>query len=245
MPDLVWAALVVFGGYVVLGLTGFGSALVMVPLLAWQWPLPHVVALTLLLDLPACLLHGVLNLKQVRWSEIRQLLPGMLLGSGAGLWLTQVLEPRWPLLMLGVYVFAMGLSQMRQLAVQPRHFPAYTTALAGGVTGLVEMMFGSAGPVLMTWLRWRVSNVMHIRATAPALIVCSAFVVLGQMAMAGNLTDAHLWHHWLWLVCAALLGTVIGDRMAQRVPKILLARFIAVLLMASGLTLVKRFLISD
>ena len=56
MPDLTWAALVVFGGYVVLGLTGFGSALVIVPLLTWQWPLSHVVALTLLLDLPACLL---------------------------------------------------------------------------------------------------------------------------------------------------------------------------------------------
>lgn len=51
MPDLTWAALVVFGGYVVLGLTGFGSALVIVPLLTWQWPLSHVVALTLLLDL--------------------------------------------------------------------------------------------------------------------------------------------------------------------------------------------------
>lgn len=75
MPELAWAASVVFGGYVVLGLTGFGSALVIVPLLSWHWPLPHVVALALLLDLPACLLHGALNLKQVRWAEIRQCCP--------------------------------------------------------------------------------------------------------------------------------------------------------------------------
>ena len=34
---------VVLLGYTVLGLTGFGSALVIVPLLAWQWPLPEVV----------------------------------------------------------------------------------------------------------------------------------------------------------------------------------------------------------
>ena len=40
---------VVLLGYTVLGLTGFGSALVIVPLLAWQWPLPEVVALTLLM----------------------------------------------------------------------------------------------------------------------------------------------------------------------------------------------------
>lgn len=66
LPDLAWPAMVVFVGYVMLGLTGFGSALVIVPLLAWQWPLTYVVALTLLLDLPACVLHGGLNLKHVQ-----------------------------------------------------------------------------------------------------------------------------------------------------------------------------------
>lgn len=241
MPDLAWAALVVFGGYVVLGLTGFGSALVIVPLLTWQWPLPHVVALTLLLDLPACMLHSILNLKQVRWGEIKRMLPGMLLGSAAGLWLMHVLEPRWPLLMLGVYVSFMGMDQLRRTDLQPRNFPMFASALAGGVAGAVEMMFGSAGPVLMTWLRLRVSNVMHLRATAPALIVCSAFVVLGEMAVAEKLENPELWHHWLWLISAALLGTAAGDRMASRVPKVWLTRVMATVLMISGLFLVKRF----
>ena len=245
MPDWTWAAMVVFSGYVVLGLTGFGSALVIVPLLAWQWPLPHVVALTLLLDLPACLLHGALNFRHVRWPEIRRLLPGMLLGSAAGLWLMHVLEPRWPLLMLGLYVCWMGLRQMRPSALQAASLPACAPTFAGVLAGLVEMMFGSAGPVLMTWLRWRVSNVMHMRATAPALIVCSAFIVLGQMAVTGHLSDTDLWHHWLWLITAALLGTVLGHRMALHVSKTLLTRAIALLLMASGLVLVKRFFTVD
>ena len=39
MPDVL-ALLAVLAGYTVLGLTGFGSALVIVPLLAWHWPLP-------------------------------------------------------------------------------------------------------------------------------------------------------------------------------------------------------------
>ena len=37
--DMAWAALVVTLGYVALGLTGFASALISVPLLAWRWPL--------------------------------------------------------------------------------------------------------------------------------------------------------------------------------------------------------------
>ena len=104
---------VVLIGYTVLGLTGFGSALVIVPLLAWHWPLPEVVALVLMLDLPASLMHSGLNWRQVQWTELRKLLPGMVLGTLMGLWLTHYLHSRWPLLALGVYVAAVGLRALR------------------------------------------------------------------------------------------------------------------------------------
>ncbi|CCJ51135.1 putative exported protein [Bordetella parapertussis Bpp5] len=84
MIDLLFPACAVLLGYVVLGITGFGSALVVVPLLAWRWPLPEVVALTLLLDVMASLLLGGLNLRQVDFAELRRLLPGMVAGALAG-----------------------------------------------------------------------------------------------------------------------------------------------------------------
>ncbi|MEG0052037.1 MAG: hypothetical protein RR715_02105 [Comamonas sp.] len=62
MRTLLYSAAVVLAGYVVLGITGFGSALVIVPLRASHWPLPEVVALTLLLDVPASLLLVVSGL---------------------------------------------------------------------------------------------------------------------------------------------------------------------------------------
>lgn len=243
LADLAWPAMVVFVGYVMLGLTGFGSALVIVPLLAWQWPLTYVVALTLLLDLPACVLHGVLNLKHVQWREIWRMFPGLALGSGVGLWLVQILEPRWPLLMLGLYVLAIGLRQMGNPNSPPRKLPSQVSVFAGGVAGLVEMMFGAAGPVLMTWLGWRLFDVMQLRATASALIACSAVIVLGGMALAENLSEGALWHHWFWLIGAALLGTAVGDRMARSVPRVWLTRTMALLLVISGASLLKRFLV--
>lgn len=85
MTEIGWALPCVLAGYLVLGLTGFGSALVIVPLLAWHWPLPEVVVLTLLLDLPASLMHSGLNWRQVQWAELRRLLPGMVVGTAIGL----------------------------------------------------------------------------------------------------------------------------------------------------------------
>ncbi len=71
--DWIYPVITVFVGYLVLGITGFGSALVIVPLLAWRWPLPEVVALTLLMDVPASALLGGLSFKQVNVAELRRL----------------------------------------------------------------------------------------------------------------------------------------------------------------------------
>jgi hypothetical protein len=116
MQEWLYPMGVVLLGYTVLGLTGFGSALVVVPLLAWKWPLPAVVALTLLMDVPASAFHSGLNWRQVQWRELRRLLPGMVLGTLVGLWLVQHMNSRWPLLLLGVYVAGVGLNALRPRA---------------------------------------------------------------------------------------------------------------------------------
>lgn len=69
-------------------------------------------------------MHGGLNLRQVRWDEVRRMVPGLLFGSLLGLWLVRILEPRWPLFFLGLYIAAVGVKLLRR-----------------------------AGPVLVTWLR--------------------------------------------------------------------------------------------
>jgi uncharacterized membrane protein YfcA len=242
--DWLFPAITVFTGYVVLGLTGFGSALVIVPVLAWQWPLPHVVALTLLLDLPACLLHGGLNLKQVKWDEVKHMWPAMIVGSGLGLWLMQNLAPRWPLLLLGLYVAAVGLRQIFSKSNTHKRVSSRYAVLAGGLAGAVEMMFGSAGPVMMTWLQWRLPDTMQLRATAPVLIVCSVCIVLLGMAFGGLLSDALLWQHWLGLIGVALVGIVCGDRLARSIRTAWLSRFVAMLLICSGLSLTRNFIAS-
>lgn len=100
--DWLYPAIVLGLGYLVLGITGFGSALVTVPLLAWIWPLPEVVVLAILLDIPASILHGGLNFRQVRWNALTAMLPGMAVGSVVGLWLLGQLDKRWPLFVLGI-----------------------------------------------------------------------------------------------------------------------------------------------
>jgi uncharacterized protein len=241
MAEWMVAVVAVWMGYTVLGLTGFGSALVIVPLLAWQWPLPEVVTLILLLDLPASLMHSGLNWRQVQWGELRRLWPGMVLGAGAGLWLTHQLHSRWPLLVLGVYVAAVGLRALRQPASRPALAPRWGLAYGLGI-GAVEMLFGTAGPVVVAWLTRRLPDPHQVRASIPMVMAVAVLTVLMGMAADGRLSQALLWQRWAGLIVAALLGVWWGHRLAHRVPVAMLRKAICALLVLSGVVLAARAL---
>lgn len=238
MQDLVYCAGTVLLGYVVLGITGFGSALVIVPLLAWRWPLTEVVPLVLLLDVPASLLLGGLNLRHVDFVELRRLLPGMVAGALAGLWLSGTLDARWPLLLLGLYVAAVGLQALRTATTPRRALSPRWAPVAGGAIGLVEMLFGSAGPLVVAWLSRRLPDVHVLRASTPLVITVSASAALLTMGAAGRLSHGELWLRWLALTVVAALGVLLGHRWARSVSPQALRRVICGLLVISGMALV-------
>lgn len=227
---------VVLLGYTVLGLTGFGSAMVIVSLLAWQWPLPEVVALALMLDLPASLMHSGLNWRQVQWTELRRLLPGMVLGTLAGLWLSDQLDSRWPMLALGVYVAVAGVRALRPKAVF-RGQPARWALAYGLGVGMVEMLFGTAGPVVVDWLTRRLPDPHQVRATIPMVMVVAVLTVLTGMGLDGRMSHPALWQRWGLLIVPALMGVWLGHRLSHRVPVVRLRQVICALLVVSGLML--------
>ena len=98
------AAPVVFTAYVVFGMTGFGAAMVAVPILAQFLPLSFAVPLVVLFDLACTALVGGRNWRQVsRWSWRGCFLDaaGHLPGRDAA---AQCSGARWPLIVLGCFV---------------------------------------------------------------------------------------------------------------------------------------------
>jgi hypothetical protein len=242
MQEWLYPMGVVLLGYTVLGLTGFGSALVIIPLLAWQWSLPEVVALTLLMDVPASAFHSGLNWRQVQWRELWRLVPGLVVGTLLGLWLMPHLQARWPLLLLGLYVAAVGVNALRPTA-QRTWLPAPLWAYpVGTAIGLVELLFGTAGPLVVAWLSRRVADVQQMRASTPMIITLAASTVLAGMGWEGRLSSDLIWQRWLVLIGVALTGVWLGHRVAHHVPVARLRQIICVLLVVSGLMLALRAL---
>jgi len=230
----IYPALVVALGYGVLGVTGFGSALIIVPLLAWRWPLSEVVPLVLLMDVGASALMGRLNLQQVHWAELRRLVPGMVLGCGLGLLLFSSAPSAWPLLALGAYVAWVGVRALRHTAVPMTDAPRWQGWAYGAGVGLVQMSFGTAGPLVLAWLARRGIAAPAVRASTPIIMLAVAVFVLGLFALQGRLSHALMWQRLLVLLPVALGAVAVGHAVAHRLPATRLRRAICALLVISG-----------
>ena len=237
--ELALAMAAVFAGYLVLGLTGFGSALVAVPLLAWLWPLAWVVPLVLLIDLPSLLLHTWLNRRAVAWGEIPRLVPWVVIGAALGVLLVRHAPAALLLGALGLYVVAVGWRGWRGSA-PPKPAPPGAAWLAGLAIGVVESLYGTAGPVVMAWLQRRITEARVLRATLPAVFLLMVVAALGAVGGSGGLAQPPLWPRLVALVPAALLGVWIGHHLAARVAQDRLLRWTYALLVASGLTMLWR-----
>lgn len=239
--EWIYPACVLLAAYTVLGITGFGPALISVPLLAWIWPLPEVVVLAILLDIPASMLHGGLNLRQVRWRSIVNMLPGMAVGTLAGLWLTGQLDKRWPLLILGIYIVIVGIRALRQAAPSSASSSPWGYQLGSGLVGIVEVMFATAGPVVLALLQKRLKEIADIRATVPVVMVVAGSIAVAVLFQSGQIAGSQLTQRWLVGLPFACLGVWLGNRVASHIPAALMRRSIAVLLILSGAFLTRHF----
>lgn len=241
MPTMHMA--VVLLGYLVLGLAGFGSALITIPLLAWDAPLSMVVPLVLIVDVCASIVFAGLNFQHVAWRELPRLAPTVLVGAIVGiLWITQS-SSQWLLGLLGVYVAAIGIRGL--WSTTPTPSPEHATGvarmgIAGFLMGLVETMFGTAGPIVLAWLARRLPNPHQLRATVSVALLFLSLIALGGAFLAGSAKSVEMWSRLLYLLPCALLGVWLGHRLASRVNAKSLRQFIYGLLILSGCALVYR-----
>lgn len=112
-PEHITAtAAILLAAYFIRGITGFGSGLISVPLLALFLPLTFVVPLILLLDFTASIVIGGFNRQHVRWREVLILIPFGVIGVVVGTHLL-VNMPQTPMLIaLSIFVFLFAMKSL-------------------------------------------------------------------------------------------------------------------------------------
>ena len=236
------APVVIVAAYTVLGLSGFGSTVISVPILANFLPIAYLVPLMVLLDLVAAAAIGRSNRRQIATGELKRLVPIMFVGFVIGLTVLAGVPDRYLRIALGVFAAAVGVHGMLNPTLHHRISPWW--CIPTGITGgAIATIFGAGGPIYATYLNGRLDDKGAIRATLGMLISVSAFSRAVLYAIGGLLLHASILLGALALAPFAWLGLRLGSRIHVGLSHAQMRRAIGAILVATGATLLARALL--
>lgn len=211
---LIWmiaSGAVFLAGYV-RATIGFGSGLIMVGLLTFMFPIKLVVPTVLLLDILGSILLGGYDFKEIRWAELKWLIPGSMVGLGVGAWVLHITPAQHLTLFLGVFLLAYVLYT---LWITPENLPRIQRgwgAPLGLFGGVVGSLYGGGGPPIVAYLQMRKLDKRDFRATFQAVALSSNVVRIVFYVVLSLLTLPLLGAFAL-LMPAMLLGLLLGNRL--------------------------------
>ena len=239
---LILAPLVVFAAYVVFGISGFGSTLIAVPLLAHLFPLKFVVPFFVLLDCVGAFNMGLRLRADVMRRELLLLLPFMALGVLAGVWLLVQIRPELLLGGLGLFVTIFGVSYVVKHG-KGVHLPHWSGAPIGAFGGATSAVFGIGGPIYVFFLAGRQATSTQIRATMPVIFMFTTVARIALFIAAGLYSPASLVAA-IALLPVMALGVWTGHHLHLNLSQQTVIRVMGGLLVVSGISLIVRALFS-
>jgi hypothetical protein len=218
------------------GVTGFGSALVAMPLLALVVGVREAAALVTLLSLAINLALLVPARRELPWRRVAPLLAGTLAGAPAGVLFLAGADPRLARGLLGVALVAASAALLRADRVQIGPGRGAGVA-AGALAGVVGGAFTVNGPLVTLYAAARGWAKRETHA-ALQLYFLASNVWIAVLHGAAGITDRRV----LLAVAAALpllaAGSVAGWAVHRRIDEGRHRRLLLLTLLAAGTSLV-------
>jgi uncharacterized membrane protein YfcA len=240
---LLVAPLVIIVAYTVFGLSGFGSTVISVPILAHFLPVSYLVPLMALLDCASATFMGTTGREHVSKEELKRIIPFMFAGFVVGATLLVRVPDVYLRAGLGLFSAAIGIHSIVNPALHHK-ISRWWSVPAGIVGGAIATVFGAGGPIYATYLSGRLDDKSQIRSTMSALISISAFTRAVVYAISGLLLHLSILVGGLVLAPFVLVGLKLGARIHVGLSQQQMRRVVGVLVLLTGLSLLARVLLA-
>ena len=235
----VLAPFVIVAAYTVFGLSGFGSTIVSVPILAHFLPVSYLVPLMVLLDLASAAFIGRTGKQHVAGAELKRLVPFMFVGFAVGATLLVGVPDRYLRAALGVFALAIGIHALLN-PVMAKQISPWWCIPAGIAGGAAATVFGAGGPIYATFMSGRLRDKAQIRATIATLISISALCRALVYAVTGLLLHAAIFVGGLLLTPFVWIGLKLGHRIHTGLTQEQMRRVLGALIIFTGGSLLVR-----
>jgi uncharacterized membrane protein YfcA len=238
--EIAALAAAAFVGSVIFGITGFGAALVTVPFATHFVPLTFALAVFVLMDLANSFRIGFENPKNAVKAEWTRMIPTILVGTVVGLTLLVRLPRGAATFALGLFVLLFALYSLLRNPASQRVVSSRWAWLAGFSGGITSTVFGAGGPPYAMYLSQRGLSKEQYRATLGLATLTSISIRTIGFLLMGFLLDPKVWLYAVFVVPAGLAGIWSASHLFRRLSREGLMRAVAVMLLASGASLIAR-----
>lgn len=231
--DLLLAALIAGLSGLIHGYTGFGAALILVPLFALLFGSVEAVAISVIVGMIGSAQLYPAALRNARWRELLPVCAAIIVCTPAGIAVLVNLDGEIIRRAMGVFVFlAASILISGWVYRGPRGVIASAAAggLAGGITGAT----GVGGPPLALYFLAAPQPVEVQRANIVIAVGVVIIMVLGSLFFDGDIGVETL-QRAIILSPAYVLGTWSGGRLFKIAPKEYFRRVALWLLLATGI----------
>lgn len=236
---LLVAPAIIVVAYTVFGLSGFGSTVISVPVLAHFLPVSYLVPLMALLDLASAIFIGTTGREHVSRREMKRIIPGMFVGFVVGATLLVGVPDKYLRTALGLFAMGVGIYGIFNPSIHGR-ISAWWSLPAGVIGGAIATVFGAGGPIYATYLSGRLADKTEIRSTMSALISISAFTRAVIYAIAGLIVHAAIFAGFALLAPFAWVGLKLGHRIHVGLTQEQMRRAVGCVLVLTGASLLVR-----
>ena len=232
--ELVLFSIILFFAYIIKGLSGFGSGLIAIPLLAFFLPLTLIVPVLGLVSYSGTVIQSISYRKNVAWRDMLPLLPFSLLGIVIALWVFVNVDVTILTFILGIFIF---LYSIYSLIPSEFYKGSRLWAIASGfLAGFVGTLFGTGGPFYVLYLKIRQLNKSQFRAT-----ISMTFLVDGGARIIGYSYAGFFTREIIMLTVVLLpilfIGLYIGHHLHVKIDEQRFNQVVSILLLVSGISL--------
>lgn len=236
---VILSSAIVMVAFLIRGLTGFGSGLLIIPILLLFLDIKFVVPTAGSL----AILSGILLLstfqtrKWVRKDILPMMIVGVIIGTVVGTYVLASYKSSLLKKLFGLFISGYALKMLFMGNEKSGDLKNYVGLIAGFLGGCLSGMFATGGPPVIIYLNRRIKDKRVLRAT----LICYFFI--GNIwqcitLYCANLINREVLKFVLYLIPAFIVGSMIGSILHIKINQVLFDRIVAVVLLITGIFLI-------
>jgi len=229
------ALFILITAYIFRGVTGFGSGLIAIPLLALFLPLTFVVPFIGLLDMSASIVHVTHTRQHIAWKVILRAIPFAVLGVTSALFIIKSINTLILVKALGIFIILFAIYSLISPSLKKNNsfiWPIF----AGYFGSFVGTLFGTGGPFYVFYFQLQQLDKTVFRATCAAVFLVDGLIRAVGFTLSGFYTSTVLLSIAYSLPIMAI-AMYLGNHLHTNISQRAFQKAIGIFLILSGIAL--------